>query len=61
MALLSLIDNINTSLDAHKHAFGVFMDIKKASNTIDHNILLKNEPLSPQGHCKQMDLWLFRK
>ena len=41
MDLLSLIENITTSLDGHKHAVGVFMDIKKAFDTIDHNILLK--------------------
>ena len=41
MALLSLIESISTSLDAHKHAVGVFMDIKKAFDTTDHNILLK--------------------
>ena len=41
MALLSLIENITTSLDDHWHAVGVFMDIKKAFNTIDHNILLR--------------------
>ena len=41
MALLSLIENITASLDDHKHAVGVFMDIKKAFDTIDHNILLK--------------------
>ena len=40
MALLSLIENITTSLDDHKHAFVVSMDIKKAFDTIDHNILL---------------------
>ena len=41
MALLNLIENIITSLDDHKHAVGVSMDIKKALDTIDHNILLK--------------------
>ena len=41
MALLSLSENITTSLDAHKHAVGVLIDIKKAFYTIDHNILLK--------------------
>ena len=40
MALISLIENITTSLDAHMHAVGAFMDIKKAFDTIDHNILL---------------------
>ena len=47
MALLSLIKNITTSLDVREHAVGVFMDIKKAFDTIDHNILLKNKPLLP--------------
>ena len=41
MALLSLIENITTSLDDHKHAVGVCMDIKKAFDTIGHNILIK--------------------
>ena len=41
MALLSSIENITKSSDDHKHAVGVFMDIKKAFDTIDHNILLK--------------------
>ena len=38
MALLSLIENITTSIDDHGHAVGVFMDIEMA---IDHNISLK--------------------
>ena len=41
MALLSVIENITTSLDDHKHAVGVFMDIKKARYTIDNIILLE--------------------
>ena len=39
LSLLSLVENITTSLDAHKHAVGVFMDTKMAFDTIDHNIL----------------------
>ena len=38
MASLSLIENITTSSDDHKHAVGVFMDIKKSRYTIDNNI-----------------------
>ena len=45
MAILCLIENITAPLDAHKHAVGVFVNTKKAFDTIDHNILLKNKPL----------------
>ena len=38
MALLSLLENITTSLDDHKNAVGVSMDIKKDFDTIYHNI-----------------------
>ena len=41
MALLSLIENITTSFDDHTHAVGVSMDITKAFDTIDHNVLPK--------------------
>ena len=40
MALLSLIENITTSLDAHRHAVGVFIDVKKTFDTINHIDLL---------------------
>ena len=40
MSLLSLVENITTSLDDHKHAIGTHRDIKKAFDTIDHNILI---------------------
>ena len=53
MALLSLIENITTSLDAHMHAVGVFMDTKKS---FYHNILLRNKRLWPNGYCNEMDL-----
>ena len=49
MALLSLIENITTSLDEHKHVVGVFMDIKKAFDTIDHNILQKKQTIMDLG------------
>ena len=48
----------------HKHAVGVFMDINKSFDTIDHNLLHKKKTLwttNIMGHCKQMDLLLFRK
>ena len=41
VALLSLIENITASIDANKHAAGVYMDIKKTFGSNDHNISLK--------------------
>ena len=40
MALLNLIENIITILDDKKCTAGVSIDLKKAFDTIDHNILL---------------------
>ena len=41
MALMELIEDITQSLDSHRHTIGVFIDLKKAFDTIDHTILLK--------------------
>ena len=40
LALLSLIDTITNELDAHKFSLGIFIDLSKAFDTLDHNILL---------------------
>ena len=41
-ALNSIAENIQTQLDDGKYSAGVFIDLKKAFDTVDHNILLKN-------------------
>ena len=38
---MSIVENIQTQLDDGKYSAGVFADLKKAFDTIDHNILLK--------------------
>ena len=40
-ALISLTEKIREALDNNKYAFGIFIDLKKAFDTVDHNILLK--------------------
>ena len=39
--LLSIIENIQTDLDNGDFVAGVFIDLKKAFDTVDHDILLK--------------------
>ena len=40
LALMELVEDLTKSLDQHKHTIGVFIDLKKAFDTIDHKILL---------------------
>ena len=42
LALLELVAKITKSIDDGMHTMGIFMDIERAFDTIDHNILLKN-------------------
>ena len=39
--LLSIIENIQTDLDNGDFAAGVFIDLKKTFDAVDHDILLK--------------------
>ena len=39
-ALIDLMEYINTCLDQGKYVFGVYIDFKKAFDTVQHNILL---------------------
>ena len=41
LALLELAEKMTKSIDDGKHTIGIFMDTKKAFDTIDHNILLQ--------------------
>ena len=41
-AIINLIDCIENAFDQNKFACGVFIDLKKASYTVDHEVLLKD-------------------
>lgn len=40
MAFMELIEDITSSIDNKKYAVGVFIDLKKAFDTIDHHFLI---------------------
>ena len=41
MALINMIDQISSEMDNKKFSIGIFLDLSKAFDTIDHNILLQ--------------------
>ena len=55
LALIDLIDNISNSLDNKDYTIGVFLDLSKAFDTINHKILL--DKLSYYGICGLPLIW----
>ena len=50
MAILDMVENIRQAWEEGKHCLGVFIDFKKAFDTVDHSILLaKMEHLGIRG------------
>ena len=41
MVLLTILDQISQEMDSKKYSNGVFLDLSKAFDTIDHQILLQ--------------------
>ena len=41
-ALMSLTETIKDSIDNEKYGCGIFLDLQKAFDTVNHNILLEN-------------------
>ncbi len=40
MAVMELVEGISTAIDNKEYTVGVFIDLKKAFDTIDHSILM---------------------
>ena len=41
LAIIELVEEITTAIDEGKTTVGVLIDLKKAFDTVDHNILVK--------------------
>ena len=42
-AIIQMIDQINKSFEKNHFTLGIFIDLSKAFDTVDHSILIKNE------------------
>ena len=54
-AIITLVERVTKALDTGKYIVGVFLDLKKAFDTVDHSILLKK--LEKYGIRGNMHKW----
>ena len=45
-AIITLVERVSKALDMGKYVVGVFLDLKRAFNTVDHTILLRKLELN---------------
>ena len=56
LAIIELVEEITNSLDNHEATVGVFIDLKKAFDTVDHSILI--EKLYHYGIRGSANTWI---
>ena len=56
-AIITLVDKVSRALDTGKMVVGVFLDFKKAFDTVDHKILLRK--LQLYGIGGNIHDWLY--
>ena len=52
LAVLELVEEITNAIDDCKSTVGVFIDLKKAFDTVDHDILIKTRTLRNKRFSK---------
>ena len=61
LAIIELVEGITNSLNNHESTVGVFIELKKAFDTVDHGILTKfmgvhmDCKLDWNEHCKKQN------
>ena len=49
MAIMELVENITNAMDNGKFTIGIFIDLKKAFDTVDHSILVTKLTTTESG------------